>query len=246
MMNFWEDETPVEDGLSKRLVKNYFLPILIQLAIIAIMILLFMNVVSIGNEVMPSVSKGVEQTSPTAGRLFYTIFSFIMFMLMAVLASLYSKNNYLYKPYYMGFLSGTFLWQSIGEAVWHLGVYDEGVFVNFTRLESVEVMPLVLPVLLLIGYGFYKKIFNWGIQIVILAFLCNWLGHFITIGMGPFWEKIIGGETWNFIVAFVVGGALTVFGFYWAIRKFEYAKSQLLGSMATFIGISVIAFSFIH
>lgn len=229
-----------------KIAKAYVVPFFIQLAIIAGMIFCFMKIVSLGEMIMPVVEKSGEFTRPTSGRLFYTIVSFCMFILMAVCASYFSRTGHTYGPFYMGFLAGTFLWQSIGECVWHFGAYSEGVFVNFTRLESVEVIPLLMPIFLLIDYGFHRRFYNWGVQAVIRAFVCNWMGHYVTTGMESVWSKVFGGEIWSIVVSLSLGIAFAAGGLVYAFSGGHSEKNLLRASTATFIGVSVVVFGFIH
>ena len=207
---------------------------------------LFMSVVGLGGNVAPvnQIPDGV--TKPTLGRLVYVIVSLIGFTVCACTASRCAKREKIYSAFYIGFTAGLFLWQALGEGAWHFGYTENGVYLNFIRLEATASLFLVPVFALFTAYLMKHSSLDFGVLCTLLSFLCDWFGHFILEGFYPFVSGFMTIDTFYRISGSVLGSAMSAAAVLLAARRYKDLKGRLLCSLLLYIGVSVIAFGFIE
>lgn len=184
---------------------------------------------------------GDEMSSPTAGRLVYLFLSFALFLALCITASRFAKAGKDVPAFWCGYASGILLWQSIGEEAWHFSVGG----INFVKLESIAAFPVVLLFAALLLYAHRHRSFNWGIWCMIFSFACNWLGHYVTVGLYPFVENLFAPRTWNVWAGSIGGGLMFVFSIIYLITHAKTRKGRMFASMLTYISIGITALSII-
>ena len=175
----------------KSIFKDGILPFAIMLITMLLSIVLFrITRASNTTEFQASFDVAGEETNPTFGRLSYLIVSFVLSMIFVITAYKLHKRNSdsLILPWTLGVTGGTMLWQCIGESMWHFGLTimnDEGElgFANFPRIESIQGLPFLILVLILF-FSMRTKL-GFGVASWLVAFLGNWVGHFVMIGTFP-------------------------------------------------------------
>lgn len=132
------------------------------------------------------------------------------------------------------------LWQSIGECLWHFQIGG----VQICRIESIQSLPLVIvfTVLLIVSGLFFNK--NFALWIAVLSFACNWLGHYITIGLYPIVSSGVDWKLWAYTMSGVIGGLATIGGLILSLFFCKTKRGVYLASMLLFIGIGIIYFGF--
>lgn len=184
---------------------------------------------------------GDEMSSPTSGRLVFLILSFILALILCITASKFAKADKDIPAFWCGYASGIFLWQSLGEEAWHFSVGG----INFVKLESVSSFPVVILFVALIIYAYRHRSFDWGIWCMIFSFACNWLGHYVTVGIYPFVEKLFDSHTWNVCAGSIGGGIMFIFSIYYLLTHADTRKGRMFASMLTYISIGITALSII-
>lgn len=227
------------------ILKEFFIPLFLQIVLVVVAIIPHRLFIHRGDFVMETFMAGDEVSSPTAGRCAYLFVAFILFVIFAVLASKTANKGKIEAPFYLGIFSGTFLWQFIGEDIWHFGIHVGDEVVYFLRMETVQVLPLVIPVLMLITYAIIKGTFDWGILNVIASFLVNWLGHYVSHGTYPLVAKTVSEQMWAKHIGIIVGTFLIVASIIFGVWKAKEKRQRMHASMITYLGVGVIAFAFI-
>lgn len=173
--------------------KQGLIPLFIQFAFCAICVLFFVFVIA--NDALPKLSSvpvvliGDELSDPSLFRLIYMIFCFPAIIFLLIWAGKIKQSRFAFWP---AFVAGIMLWQMIGECSWHFGLWvgpqNDAVFVNFPRIESVEGLFIIILLLPLYILCLKKKCLSFVLQIFILTFLANWIGHYLTMGIAPMWS----------------------------------------------------------
>lgn len=224
-----------------QIVKEYLLPFLGQFAVLVVCIGLHRLFVGRGGPLGVPELVGDEMSSPTVGRLIYAILSCVLFLILTILASKQAKTGKEIQPFWLGMFAGTFLWQSIGEDLWHFTL--DGV--HFVQLESIAVLPFVILFLLLLIYTLRNQALDWGILCTMLSFACNWLGHYVMLGSYPFVSAFVDEKTWYALSGCVVGALALLVGIYCGVKKADSRRQRLLAAVLTYIAVGVIAFGLI-
>lgn len=181
-----------------------------------------------------------EMSEPTVGRLIFGCVTFVFGLVLPYIAHIFNKKGKELIGFFLAFLSGVFLWQSIGECFWHFQIGG----VQLTRIESIQSLPFVVVfVLLLVTAGFFKDK-NFALWITVLSFACNWLGHYITIGLYPIVSSVADWKVWAYTMSGVFGGLATIGGLILSLFCPKTKRGVYLGSMLLFIGLGVLYFGF--
>jgi len=179
-----------------------------------------------------------EMTDPTVGRCIYVFVAAVAFLVLTVFSSHLAGKGKEFAAYALGIPAGIFLWQSIGEDAWHFSV--EGV--HFVCLESITVLPLAIVFLLLLYYCARRRIMDWGVLCVLLAFSINWYGHYVLIGIYPIFASMVEKVLWCRFVGIVLGTIFIVAGFICGVIKSRSRKEMMLSAMMTYFGVGVMLF----
>lgn len=225
----------------KKLLTDYFLTILIELIILFSLIFVFYIFIHNGPLIGECEMVGDEQASPTMGRLLYMYISFVVALVLGIIASKCARINKDRVAFFCGFTSGILLWQAIGEAAWHFSVGG----VHFVQLESIVSLPLVVMFVILLIYGYANKSFDWGAWCVLTSFACNWIGHYVTIGIYPFISNLIDAHNWNVCSGITCGSILFISSIWYLKRHSDTLKGRLFAALLTYIAIGVISLSMI-
>ena len=175
----------------KCVLKDGFLPFLAIFLSMGVLILLFRLCRNFNaTEIQPIMNVAREETNPTVGRLVWCILGAFLSVLLVWIAERLMKKNEekLMLPWILSGISGIILWQSIGESLWHYGLYvmnDEGElsFVNFPRIESIQGIPFLILTTILF-FALNGKA-GFGVQSCLGILLANWFGHISMIGTYP-------------------------------------------------------------
>lgn len=225
--------------------KEFLLPFLCQFLLVGLAILPHRLCIGRGDLLLPSVEYLGEMTSPTAGRLFFAVTAMILCIVLGVVASKLARNDRIFPSFLTGIFAGTLLWQSIGEDLWHFGIYSNGELINFLKIENVQVLPIVIPFLLLVLYGMIHHSFDFGVLCLIMSFLSNWMGHYCSHATYPLVESIIELKQWYIISGACFGGVLLLFGIYLGLFASKDQKGRIFSSIIAYIGLAVFVFGMI-
>lgn len=220
---------------------DYLLSIVLELVILFGLMAFCSLFIYKGELVQTSELVGDEMSSPTTGRLIYMILSFVLALLLCIAASECSKRDKDIPAFWCGYASGILLWQALGEEAWHFSISG----IHFVQLESIASFPVVLMFIGLIVYGSKHGSFDWGIWCMILSFACNWLGHYITVGLYPFVESLIESHTWNVLAGSIGGAAMFIISILYLLFRAVTRKDRMFASMLTYIAIGCTALSII-
>ena len=222
----------------REIIREYALPFLGMFVVLGVCIFLHRNFISLGAILGPEEMVGEEMSSPTMGRLFFAVFSFLGFAVLTAISHGIGKRGKVFPSFWCAMFAGTFLWQSIGEDLWHFTV--DGV--HFVQLESISVLPFAILFGMLLFYILRHEALGWGIQCTLLSFACNWLGHYILLGIYPLFSSLVSVNAWCKLVGFSVGSIVMLLGVYLGICKSGNAKERLLSVILTYYGVAVLVF----
>lgn len=229
-----------QSGMTKKeFFLDYLLSIVLEIVILFLLMLFFGLFINKGELLQEVKLVGDEMASPKTGRLVYTVLAFVLAVGTCLAASKFAKKEKEVPAFWLGYASGIFFWQALGEGAWHFSVGG----VNFVQLESIASFPLVLLFIGLIIYGAAHRSFDWGVWCVIISFACNWLGHYVTIGIYPFFEELVEAHTWNIWAGAVAGGIMLIYSIIYLITRGGTKKGRLFASMLTYIALGCTALS---
>ena len=227
--------------MKKNLMKYGIIPVLIQFVILVLCILEFYFLIGEHNNaplIVPSRFEGGEDTNPNIIRLIFMLALIPLSFWLCSLAG--KKENDLLKSFWIAYIGGLFLWQSVGECSWHFMVPVEDFYITFPRIESVSSLFMLLLAVTGTVAVFKTKSFKWSTRIFILSFVLNWASHFILIGTFPLVAHMMGEELWYKIAGIIFGGIFTVISVYVMLKKAETPKEYLVASMLVYISIGII------
>lgn len=225
--------------------KEFFLPFLLQFVLLVFTIIPHRIFIHIGSPIMEPVMYGDEMTDPTSGRLFYVFFAMVMCIVLAVIGGKLAKKGKLFSPFYLGVVGGTFLWQSLGEDAWNFGLGESGEITYFLQMESIQVLPIVIPFLILVGYGVVHHSFDWCVLNVLLSFICNWMGHYVSLGTYFLVASKFSLEQWCVVAGISFGALFILLGLLLGIFASKDTKARLTASMIMYIGVGILVFGFV-
>ena len=228
---------------SKRPVLQYFAgAYLVQFAVLGICMFLHHFPVSWGRMLEQSELVFEKLTEPTLGRLVCAIVAALLFLVLTALASKQAKSGKDYAPFILGTFAGTFLWQSMGEDLWHFSV--DGV--HFVQLESVSVLPLVLFFVVTLLYCAKQNALDWGVWCTVLSFAVNWSGHYVLEGVYPFFASLCTKPQWYRGMGLLLGSALLLTGLVWGIKRSKTPRQWMLSAILCYYATAVLAFGLIE
>lgn len=222
----------------KEIIREYALPFLGMFVVLMICMFLHRSVIPLGAMLGPEEMVGEEMSSPTIGRLVFAGLSFYGFVILTAVSQGIGKQGKIFPSFWCAMFAGTFLWQSIGEDMWHFAV--DGV--HFVQLESITVLPFVILFGMLLYYVLRHDALGWGVQCTFLSFACNWLGHYILLGVYPLVSSLIDANAWCKLVGIGAGSILTILGVYLGVCKSRNTKERLLSVILTYYGVAVLVF----
>ena len=229
----------------QKILKEFVLPFFWQFVLVVVAIVPHRLFINRGNYILPQTTYLGELTSPTSGRLVFAVSAMILCFVFAFISSKLAKKEKLFLSFTVGILSGTFLWQSLGEDLWHFGIYENGELVNFLKLESIQVLPIVLPFLLFVLYGMFRKSFDFGILCAVSSFLCNWMGHYCSHATYPIVASFMEISKWYIISGIAFGGVLLLLGIYLGVFASRDKKGRYFSSIVAYIGVAIFVFGMI-
>jgi len=211
----------------KQRVKYYLLPFIIQFGVLFVCIPLHRIFIHIGPVLGNPEMVGMEMSDPKLGRLVFAVISFIAFALLTCFASQRSEEKNGLVSFILGAFAGTFLWQSIGEDLWHFSVNG----MHFVFLESITVLPLVLLFIPALVFLWKSASIDWGVWCSMLTFGVNWLGHFVLIGIYPLFSGLCEINLWCRIVGISLGVLLMAVSFITGLGKGKNPKERMLSAI---------------
>lgn len=185
--------------------RESIVPALIQFGILAAVIMEFLLWIGPGNGLaglQPVSAVGDEQTNPNIVRLIYMLIAIpLAFVLVRLVRGAGFKTQF-----WVSLAAGILLWQGVGECSWHFGLFTEGGFLNFPRIEGMQGTFLLFCVALpLFVYAWRKSALSWPVQVFCLSFLANWLPHWVMIGIADLLGGVMNSSTWYMIAAVCIG-----------------------------------------
>lgn len=225
---------------AKLALKEGIIPFLIQFGILVTVILEF--VCLIANDVFADIESVPLRTDlandPNIMRLIYM---FLAIPATAVLVTFACKTSATVKSFWLALIGGIVAWQGIGECSWHFGLWLNGNFSFFPKIEGAQgtfILALALPIFV---YLFFKGDMKWGIKIFLLSFFCNWVGHWVIAGIEPWFNsgKVITPKVWQIISGFVFGFGGTLFLLYRLFFKAETKEQRLTISLLLYTTVGV-------
>lgn len=224
---------------------EFLLPFFSQFVLVALAILPHRLLIGRGAFVLPQTEYLGETTSPTVGRLVFAVCAMLGCFVLSYVAHRFARKDKELPAFLVGIFAGTLLWQSLGEDLWHFGIYEGGTLVNFLKLESIQVLPIVLPFLLLVLYGMLHHSFDFGILCVISSFLCNWMGHYSSHATYPIVASAMDVSKWYKISGIGFGGVLFLLGLYLGLAASVDKKGRLFSSIICYVGVAIFVFGMI-
>ncbi len=216
------------------------LALIIEVLSFGVCVPLHSLIVHNGRLLQEPINVGGEMSEPTTARLIFGIVAFIIGVGLIIFAHYIIKKNKELIGFGLAYCGGVFLWQSIGECLWHFQIGG----IQIDRIETISSFPLVIIfVIVLIALGF-KKNKNFALWVVALSFASNWLGHYITIGLYPIVQSNVDWKTWAYVMSGTVGGTATIIGTLLSLFCCKTKRGVYLASMLIFIGIGIIYFGF--
>lgn len=229
----------------EKLWKEFFLPFLCQFVLVVLAIIPHRLSIRLGEFVLPQVEYLGEMTSPTAGRLTFAVCAMLGYFAFSYIAHILAQKEMDFPAFLIGIFAGTLLWQSIGEDLWNFGIYVDGDLVNFLKLESIQVLPIVPPILIAVAFGMRHHWFDFGILCVITSFLCNWMGHYCSMATYPIVSGSMDEAKWYIISGIGFGATLTLLGLYLGIAASVDRKGRMFSSIVCYLGIAIFVFGMI-
>lgn len=226
----------------KELLREYFLPLLAESAILILCMKSFRLLKEIGPMLESPSLVGGELTKPTSGRLAFGLLALVLWFVFSWVASKAAKKNRDLASSLFGFAAGILLWQFIGEISWHYSVGG----VHFVPFESITTFPVAILFILLMLYGKKHHSFDWGIWCMLLSFAFNWMGHYIMEGTYPFVASFVDPHHWYMGTSVIAGTCGLIYSIVFLLFRARTRRGRILASMITYISIGVLIFGTIE
>lgn len=241
MKHFVKDPSKKCDG--RTFAKEVLLPVAGLLGITLGLVILFAAVVYPGKSLPPVIPPHLddgEMVDPNPLRLTFMCVGLVVSLILANVSIRKGEKGGTYPAFWIGFAGGTLLWQSIGECAWHFSIRCEDFLMCFPHLEGASAVFLVLLISLLLLYAYRHDSFEWGLWTFILAFMCNWIGHFVMIGTYPFVSTLMEESLWYIISGSILGVGTCALALVLGLRHALDTKARLCCAMLLFMGIGII------
>ena len=237
-MKAFENYNTSVRSTGKEILREYFLPLLIEFVLLFVSVQTFMYCVPLGPMVQEPVMFARQMTQPTAGRLAFGALSLALWLAFSHLAARTAEQGRDYAPSLLGFEAGILLWQAIGEISWHFSV--DGI--HFVPFENVTTFPLACLFILLMIYGKRRHSFDWGVWCMLLSFAFNWMGHYVMEGTYPFVASYVDQHAWHLWSSAVAGVIGFVYSLIYLRFRARTRRGRIQASMITYIALGVLAF----
>ena len=107
---------------NKKIIFEYLLPILIQLAVFPVLMFIHNPVVRSGSLIQPAEEVCGAMSMPTVGRLVYLLIEPILIAVAIYFANYFDKKNKDIFCFICADVAGIILWQFLGEDFWHFSI----------------------------------------------------------------------------------------------------------------------------
>ena len=236
----------MEDSKREKL-WEYLMPLFGQFIILAVFMIVHNWVSDLGSPVTARTRIAGDMTNPSMGRLIYMVVSLMLFAVTSVYANRFSfkegRRN-VFISFWLGIVSGTFLWQAIGEDAWNFGVQTSDGLLNFSRLENISAMFLLISFLYFVYYLVQINALSFGVTMVITSFLINWVGHYVMEASYPFVKSIFTESKWYMTIGSSLGIIILVGCLYYLFKRADSLKKRLYCSAVSYFAVGMIYFGF--
>lgn len=225
-----DKKTAIKQGILDGL-----LPTIYQFLILCVVILEFYFLIGHKSPLMISQVSSDINNDPNLIRFIYM---FLALALAGILLFVSSRQTSIRKSFWLSLIGGILLWQAIGECSWHFGFEIAGENVYFPKIEGSQGTFMLVLIIPLLVYLMIKKIIPWFLLVFIASFMLNWLGHFVLIGIEPWFNGMI---PWLKVGGYLIGGGGSLLLSYGILFKARTLEQRLMLSMLlyTCIGIMV-------
>ncbi len=223
--------------------KEVLLPVCGLLGITLGLVILFVAAVLPGKALPPVIPPHMddgEMVDPNPLRLAFMCTGLVVSIILAVLSIRKGERGATYPAFWIGYAGGTLLWQSMGECAWHFSIKGDDFLMCFPHLEGASAVFLVLLVSLLLLYAYRHNSFGWGLWTFLLAFMCNWIGHFVMIGTYPLVSSVMDEHFWYILSGLILGIGTVVLALFLGRRHATDTKGRLCCAMLLYMGIGII------
>ena len=219
--------------------RESIVPALIQFGILVVVIMEFLLLIGPKNglaNLQPVSVIGDEQTNPNLIRLIYMLAAIpLSFVLVRLVRGASFK-----KQFWISLVSGILLWQGVGECSWHFGLFIDGGFLNFPRIEGMQgTFVLLFLALPLFVYGWKKSALTWPVKVFCLSFFTNWLPHWLMIGLADLLGSVISSNTWYLIAAICIGLPCFIVALWLIFRRAKTQEGRYLLSILLYGGLGM-------
>lgn len=212
-------------------------PFVIQFGILVVVILQF--VLLIANDIFPKLPfiaiDPVRANDPNLMRFFYMLLTIPATVLLVVWSIMTQSVK---KSFWIALVAGIVAWQCVGECSWHFGVATAETFTYFPRIEGLEGTFILLITLPLLIYIFNKATLPWGLNIFVLSFYCNWVGHWIILGIAPYFGSLE--IVWHRIAGFGIGGLSSLYLLYRLLFLAKTTEGRLTLSLLLYTTVGML------
>lgn len=231
------------DGTSRDFLRDMLLPLGGILLITGALVAVFAAMLHLGQGMAPVIPPHMddgEMVDPNPMRLVFLCIAFCLSFFLAHLARRAGNRGAVLPAFLLGYAGGTLLWQSAGECAWHFSIRGDGYLMCLPHLEGASALMLVLMVLILLGYCYRRRAFEWGIWVFVLSFIGNWLGHFVMIGTYPLVASLMGEERWYSLAGWGIGLATVAAALLLYCFAARTRKARLCCCLLLYFGVGII------
>jgi len=168
---------------------------------------------------------------------FRFVYMFVGIPVVFVLLRWASKIECKKKAFYVAVIAAILAWQVFGECSWHFGLTVDGTFLFFPILEGLQGTFALFFVSSLIIYLAVTKRLPWYMLVFLVAFLSNWGGHWIILGIAPWFSvdaSYFNPEHWPKLVGILVGMHGTLMLVYRILFKAKTLEERLMLAIALY------------
>lgn len=226
--------------------KDGIIPFLIVLGIAVVCILEFVFLIANDSFAhvpgVPDLVVGGEVVNDP--NWFRLVYMFVAIPVVFVLVKWASKIEGTKKAFFVSVVAGTLAWQALGECSWHFGLVVEETFLFFPIIEGVQGTFILILFASVVLYGSIKKKFPWYMMIFLLTVLFNWMGHWLILGIAPWFSvdaPYFNPGKWPKLVGIFIGLHGSLMLIYRILCKAKSREERLILALMlyTFIGMMV-------